>query len=73
MLDTQGNMMIFLRWMLVVVQGLNFIVFEYIRRHCDNGLIFEENTYQSISFRNSSILLWILARLLDAKCNWTKP
>ena len=27
--------------MLVVVQGLNFIVFEYIGRHCNNGLIFD--------------------------------
>ena len=41
MLHTQRNMMIFLRWMLVVVQGLNFIVFEYIGRHCNNGLIFD--------------------------------
>ena len=33
--------------MLVVVQGLNFIVFEYIGRHWDNGLIFEQNTYNT--------------------------
>ena len=28
--------------MLIVVQGLNFVVFEYIKWHCDNGLIFDQ-------------------------------
>ena len=28
--------------MLIVVLGLNFILFEYIRILCDNGLIFDQ-------------------------------
>jgi len=50
MLDTQGNMMIFLRWMLVVVQGLNFIVFEYIGRHWDKKHI---SMYLLTSFKKN--------------------